>query len=187
MEKSSFTKWGLEVLYLGKSRHIAALIVVLGVLVFALSARKGIGFDIETDGTLFARGMLDEINVTLKNRDNHQQKVVAEIVAVRPGSFTAPDFLGEDATAAGTLNAGAERLFNMQLDTAELQAGNMYKVGVLVYENDNSTDFPIKGSLLAVSYVADVKICDPLEVVHANTSLCNEISVLTLESDETTN
>ncbi len=169
-----------------KNRYMAALLVITGLLAFSFCSREGISIDVETDGTLFARGMLDEVNVTLRNRDNHQQSIVVDLIAVKPGSLSSIDYLGEEATSAGTLNSGSERLFTMQLDTIELATDNIYKVGILVYENDNSTDYPVKGSLLAVSHVADIKICDPLEVVSSNLSLCNEISVLSLESDETT-
>lgn len=171
---------------MARIRNCIALLVVFGVLFVAFSARKGIGIDVETDGSLFARGMLNEVNVTLRNRDNHQQKIVAELVAVRPGSLTATDFLGDDASDAATLNCGNQRMLNLQLDTADLTAGHVYKIGVLVYENDNSTSHPIKGSLLAVSYVADIEICDPLDIVNSNMSLCNEIAILVLDSDETT-
>jgi len=171
---------------LGKIRNMLALLVVFGLLLAAFSARKGIGIEIETDGSLFARGMLDEVNVTLMNRDNRQQKIVAELVAVKPGSLTTADYLGEDALAAATLNAGDERMLNMHLDTSALSPGNVYKVGILVYQNSNSTECPVPGSLLAVSHVADIQICDPLDVVNSNMSLCNEIAILVLNSDQTT-
>jgi uncharacterized membrane protein len=156
------------------------------VLFVAFSARRGIGIQVETDGSLFARGMLNEVNVSLHNRDNHQQKLVAELVAVRPGWLTTTEFLGEDAAAAATLNAGNHRMLTLILDTADLSASQDYKVGVLIYENRNSTDFPVKGSLLALSHVADIEIVNPLEIINANMSLCNEIAILGLESDETT-
>ena len=150
-----------------------------------LSSRGGIGIVVETDGNLFARGMLDEVNVTLRNRDNHQQKIVAELVAVRGNSATVADFLGEEARSAATLNSGNERLLTMVLDTAGLDLDFKYKVGILVYQNDNSTDHPVRGSLLAVAHVADIVICDPVEVVNSNQSLCNEITLSNLQSDNT--
>ncbi len=171
---------------MGRMRYCLALLVAFGALYAIFSARGGIGILVETDGSLFARGMLDEVNVTLRNRDNRQQKLVAELVAVRDSSITTADFLGEDATAAATLNSGDERMLTMALDTSALQVDNTYKVGVLVYKNGNSTSYPTKGPLLAVAFVTDIEICDPIDVVNSNMSLCNEIAIMGLESDETT-
>jgi hypothetical protein len=171
--------------FLRKNAYGLALIVAIGVLMAVFSSRGGIGFDVETDGSLFARGMLDEVNVTLWNRDNRQQKIVAELVAVRGNSATSADFLGEEARSSATLNSGSQRLITMTLDTAGLDPDFKYKVGLLIYKNENSTDQPVAGSLLAVAHVADIVICDPLDIVNANQSLCNEISLSNLESDST--
>ena len=170
---------------MGRNTYALAIVVVIGMLMAVLSSRGGIGIVVETDGNLFARGMLDEVNVTLRNRDNHQQKIVAELVAVRGNSATVADFLGEEARSAATLNSGNERLLTMVLDTAGLDLDFKYKVGILVYQNDNSTDHPVRGSLLAVAHVADIVICDPVEVVNSNQSLCNEITLSNLQSDNT--
>ncbi|MBU7004337.1 MAG: hypothetical protein HXS50_02130 [Theionarchaea archaeon] len=149
------------------------------------SLRGGIGILVETDGTLFAKGMLDEVNLTLKNRDNRQQKIVAELVAVRGNSMVASDFLGGEAFSAATLNSGDQRLLTLVMDTAGLDADAGYKVGVMIYRNENSTEFPVRGSLLAVAHVADIEICNPVEVINSNMSLCNEISIQSYESDQT--
>jgi len=127
-----------------------------------------------------------EVNVTLTNRDNHQHKIVAELVAVRPGSLVPSEPLGDSASAPATLNAGDSRLLTMSLDTSNLQPGQRYKVGILIYANGNSTASPLKRSLLAISYVSTIAICDPLEIVNANLSLCNEIGILGVSSDVTT-
>jgi hypothetical protein len=171
---------------LGRNTYGLALVVAIGMLMAVFSSRGGIGIDVETDGSLFARGMLDEINVTLWNRDNRQQKIVAELVAVRGNSATSADFLGEEARSAGTLNSGNQRLMTLTLDTAGLDTDFKYKVGLLIYKNENSTDSPVAGSLLAVAHVADIVICDPLDIVNGNQSLCNEISLANLQSDNTT-
>jgi len=184
--KSCFAQQSFEVLSLAKIGKLVTLLVVFGLIFVALSARRGIGIDVHTDGNLFARGMLDEVNVTLTNRDNHQHKIVAELVAVTPGSLVPTEPLGESASAPATLNSGDRRLLNMALDTSNLQPGQRYKIGILVYANGNSTASPLKGSLLAISYVSTITICDPLEVVNANLSLCNEIGILGVSSDLTT-
>ncbi len=171
---------------MARIRRFLALLVLVGVVATALSARRGIGIQVQTDGTLFARGMTDEVNITLLNRDNRQHKIVAQLVAVRPGLLVAPDYLGSSATGAATLNSGDHRLMSLSLDTSELQAGERYKVGILIYRNLNSTEFPMKGSLLAVAHVADITICDPLEIVNANASLCNQIGIRDIMSDATT-
>jgi hypothetical protein len=160
-------------------------LIALGGLLVLLSMRGGIGLIVETDGSLFARGMLDEVNVTLMNRDNHQQKILAELIAVRGNSYIQAERLGLEAIAAATLNSGNRRMLTLVMDTAGLDAGAKYKLGVMIFQNDNSTAQPVRGSLLAVSHVADVKICDPVEVINANLSLCNEIAVTDLESDRT--
>ena len=140
----------------------------------------------QTDGGLFASGMMDEVNVSLTNRDNHQIKVMTQLVAVEPGSLVPTGLLGDRAVAAATLNSGDKRLLTMALDTGGLEKDRRYKIGVLVFENKNSTDYPVPGSLLAVSYVSDIQICDPLEVVNANASLCNEIAIVGMGHDTTT-
>jgi len=175
-----------EVLFLGKIEKLLALLVVSGLVLVALSAQRGIGIDVQTDGNLFARGMLDEVNVTLTNRDNRQHKIIAELVAVRPGSLVPAEPLGESASMTATINSGDRRLLNLALDTSNLQPGQRYKIGVLIYQNGNTSTSPIKRSLLAVSYVSTITICDPLEVVNANLSLCNEIGILGVSSDKTT-
>ncbi len=171
---------------MGRNTYGLALVVAIGIVMAVFSSRGGIGIDVETDGSLFARGMLDEVNVTLLNRDNRQQKIVAELVAVRGNSATLADFLGEEARSAATLNSGNQRLMTMTLDTAGLDSDFKYKVGLLIYKNENSTDHPVTGSLLAVAHVADIVICEPLDIVNSNQSLCNEISLENLQSDTTT-
>ena len=149
------------------------------------SMRGGIGIIVETDGSLFAQGMLDEVNLTIVNRDNHQQKIVAELVAVRGNSMIESKHLGGEASSAATLNSGNRRLLTLVMDTAGLDADTSYKVGVMIYKNENSTDHPVMGSLLAVAHVADIEICTPVDVINSNQTLCNEISILSYESDQT--
>ena len=163
-----------------------SLLLVFGVLMVVFSMRGGIGIIVETDGSLFAQGMLDEVNLTLTNRDNQQQKIVAELVAVRGNSMINSGFLGEEAISAATLNSGTRRLLTLVMDTAGLDADAGYKVGVMIYRNENSTASPVRGSLLAVAHVADIDICRPVDVINSNLSLCNEISIQNFESDQTT-
>ena len=163
-----------------------SLLAIFGVLMVVFSTRSGIGIIVETDGSLFAQGMLDEVNLTLKNRDNRQQKMVAELVAVRGNSMVTSEHLGADAISAATLNSGNQRLLTLVMDTAGLDADAGYKVGVMIYTNENSTEYPVKGSLLAVAHVANIEICSPVEVINSNLSLCNEIAIQSYESDQTT-
>jgi hypothetical protein len=150
------------------------------------SMRGGIGIVVETDGSLFAKGMLNEVNLTLKNRDNRQQKIVAELVAVQGNSMVTSNFLGEEAFVGATINSGNLRLMTLVMDTARLDADASYKVGVMIYRNANSTQFPVKGALLAVAHVADIDVCSPVAIINSNMSLCNEISIQSYESDQTT-
>ncbi len=171
---------------MGRSKAYCVLFALSLLVLIGFGARRGIGLSVETDGGLFASGMMDEVNVTLTNRDNHQIKVVAQLVAVEPGSLIPTGQLGDEAVSAATLNSGDKRLLTMALDTGGLETGRRYKIGVLVFENTNSTDFPVPGSLLAVSYVSDIEICDPLEIVNANASLCNEVAIIGMGHDRTT-
>ncbi len=143
---------------MGRSKAYCVLFALSLLVLIGFGARRGIGLSVETDGGLFASGMMDEVNVTLTNRDNHQIKVVAQLVAVEPGSLIPTGQLGDEAVSAATLNSGDKRLLTMALDTGGLETGRRYKIGVLVFENTNSTDFPVPGSLLAVSYVSDIEL-----------------------------
>lgn len=63
IDKSYFAQQRFEVLSLAKTGKLLTLLVAFGLVFVALSARRGIGIDIETDGNLFARGMLDEVSM----------------------------------------------------------------------------------------------------------------------------